>query len=73
MTEEDLERALEKVREGLRKEGGDIEVISHKGDSLYVRLTGACETCPMAGLTLKNWVEKTLLEELKELKSIKAV
>ncbi len=65
--------ALEKIREGLKREGGDIELIDIKGSTVYVKLSGACSTCPMSTLTMKNWVEKTLKEEVSEVDSVQAV
>ena len=40
---------------------------------MYVRLMGACSTCPMSTMTMKNFVESTLLKELPEVRSVKAV
>jgi Fe-S cluster biogenesis protein NfuA len=65
--------ALEKIREGLKREGGDIELVDIKGTTVYVKLSGACGTCPMSTLTMKNWVEKTLREEVPEVDSVQAV
>ena len=65
--------AVEKVRQGLKTEGGDIDLIDYKDDIIYVRLTGACDGCPMAGLTVKNWVEKTLFESIPALKKVKVM
>jgi Fe-S cluster biogenesis protein NfuA len=65
--------ALEKIREGLKREGGDIELVDIKGTTIYVKLSGACGTCPMSTLTMKNWVEKTLREEVPEVDSVQAV
>ncbi|QWR76021.1 NifU family protein [Candidatus Magnetomonas plexicatena] len=73
MDKDAIEKVIEKVREGLKPEGGDIELISEKDGVLYVRLTGSCESCPMSGLTMTNWVEKTLLEGIPGLKGVKAV
>ena len=65
--------ALDKIREGLKREGGDIELVDIKGSTVYVKLTGACSTCPMSTLTMKNWVEKTLKQEVPEVDSVQAV
>jgi Fe-S cluster biogenesis protein NfuA len=65
--------ALEKIREGLQREGGDIELVDIKGNSVYVKLTGSCSSCPMSQLTMKNWVEKTLKKEVPEVESVYAV
>ncbi|HHN65086.1 MAG TPA: NifU family protein [Nitrospirae bacterium] len=68
-----IEAVLEKVREGLRKEGGDIELIDVKGTVVYVRLTGECKGCMMAGITMKNWVERIIKEELPGVTEVRAV
>ena len=73
ITREKVEEALNKVRVGLKSEGGDIELIELKDDIVYVRLKGACGTCPMSTLTLKNWVETTLKKEIPEVKAVQAV
>lgn len=72
MREKVLE-ALDKIREGLKREGGDIELIDVKGSIVYVKLIGACSTCPMSSLTMKNWVEKTLKQDVPEVDSVQAV
>lgn len=48
----------------LRKDGGDIELIDVKGKTVYVKLTGNCQVCKNAQLTLKNFVENTLREQV---------
>ncbi|HEB75601.1 MAG TPA: NifU family protein [Nitrospirae bacterium] len=73
MDAERVEKAIVKIREGLHKEGGDIEVVDIVGTVVYVRLKGECSSCMMAGLTMKNWVEKTLREEVPEVTEVKAL
>lgn len=68
-----VEEVLEKIRDGLKAEGGDIELVDIKDDIVYVRLIGACGTCPMSELTMKNWVESNLKKEIPDIKMVKAV
>jgi len=70
---ERVEDVIAKVRVGLKTEGGDIELIDIKDNIVYVRLTGACETCPMSTLTMKNWVESTIKKEIPEVIAVKAI
>jgi Fe-S cluster biogenesis protein NfuA len=44
-----------------------------RDDIVYVKLKGACSTCPMSELTMKNWVESNLKKEIPEIKSVQAV
>jgi NifU-like protein len=50
----------EDIRPGLMNDGGDIELVDVEGNQVKVRLKGACSGCPMATMTLKNFVEETL-------------
>ncbi|WP_353683264.1 NifU family protein [Thermodesulfovibrio sp. 3907-1M] len=68
-----VEQVLGKIRVGLMADGGNIDLVDIKDDVIYVKLKGACGTCPMATLTLKNWVEKTLKSEIPEVKEVVAV
>ncbi len=73
MLRDKVEVALEKIREGLKTEGGDIELVDVRNGIVYVRLMGACATCPMSSLTMKNWVETNLKKEVPEVKAVQAV
>jgi Fe-S cluster biogenesis protein NfuA len=73
MQRERVEKVLVKVRAGLQKEGGDIELVDVRDTVVYVRLKGACGTCPMSMLTMKNWVESSIRKEMPEITSVQAV
>ena len=68
-----VEKALEKIRPMLQRDGGDIELVEVKDGVVKVRLTGACKGCPMSQMTLKQGVEKLLLKEVPGLKEVQAV
>ncbi len=58
-----IEEALEReIRPGLRKDGGDIELVDVDGDFVMVSLRGACTSCTKSQTTLKEYVEKKLRE-----------
>jgi Fe-S cluster biogenesis protein NfuA len=73
MIKENVEEVLAKIRVGLKADGGDIELVDVKDNIVYVRLKGACGTCPMSTLTLKNWVEANLKREIPEISAVQAV
>lgn len=68
-----VEEVLAKVRVGLKSEGGDIELVDVKDSTVYVKLKGACGTCPMSSLTMKGLVEKSIMKEIPEVTSVQAV
>lgn len=48
----------------LSKDGGDIELVDINENKVYVKLRGSCSGCKNSTLTLKNFVEVTLRENL---------
>ncbi len=73
MLKSKVEAILDKVRVGLKSEGGDIELVDVKDTVVYVKLKGACGTCPMSALTMKNWVESSIKKEIPEVTSVQAI
>ena len=59
LIEETLER---EIKPGLKKDGGDIELIDVDGHRVFVRMRGSCATCQKSQITLKNYVESKLRE-----------
>jgi len=71
---EKVEQALGKIRPALQADGGDVELVEVTEDSVVkVKLTGACKGCPMAQITLTAGIEKTLKQEVPEVKKVEAV
>ncbi|OGS47460.1 MAG: hypothetical protein A2539_02420 [Elusimicrobia bacterium RIFOXYD2_FULL_34_15] len=71
---EKVEKALEKIRPFLQKDGGDVQLIDVTKDGVVkVKLLAACAGCPMATMTLKNGIEKAIKKEVPEVKSVEAV
>ena len=74
MEKSEVQEVIDKIRPGLQADGGDVELVNiTEDDVVEVKLKGACDGCPMATLTIKNGIEKTLKEEFPELKEVKAV
>ncbi len=69
-----VEKALDKLRSALQADGGDIELVSVSEEGVVkVRLKGACAGCPMSQMTLTNYVEKNLKQEVPEVKKVETV
>ncbi|MDR2897247.1 MAG: NifU family protein [Spirochaetaceae bacterium] len=61
LSEDTVREALGRIRPQLQADGGDLEFVSLDADGkVYVKLTGACGSCPMATMTLKQGVERFL-------------
>jgi Fe-S cluster biogenesis protein NfuA len=62
---EEVEKSLEKIREFLRMDGGDVELIDVDDDGVVkVKLLGACAGCPFSAMTVQMRVEKILKEQV---------
>ncbi|MGH8671042.1 MAG: NifU family protein [Burkholderiales bacterium] len=59
-TADEVRTVLEKAREVLLRDGGDLELVEIRGSVVRVRMKGNCVGCPRATLDLKNVVEKTI-------------
>ena len=69
-----IREALNDVRPALQKDGGDVEFIDvDQHNIVTVRLTGACEDCPMSQVTLKEGIEKFIKSEIPAVKAVQAV
>ncbi len=70
-TFESVHTAIQDVRPSLQADGGDIELISVSDEGkVTVRLKGACGSCPMAIMTLKQGVEAYLKKVLPDVKEV---
>jgi len=72
---EKIAQLLQKVRPMLQADGGDVEFVDFDEPTgiVTVRLKGACGTCPMATVTLKNGIEKYLKEAIPQITSVERV
>ena len=51
-----IEAALDEIRPYLKTDGGDISLVEITDDyTVKVKLMGACETCHVSMMTLKNY------------------
>lgn len=70
---EKVNSVIEKVRPALEADGGGIELVDILEDEkvVLVNLTGACHGCPMSTMTIKGYVEQTIIEEVPEIKEVR--
>ncbi len=64
---------IEKVRPALEADGGGIDFVDLLEDEkvVLVKLTGACHGCPMSTMTIKGYVEQTMIQEVPEIKEVR--
>ena len=70
---EKVDKIIEEIRPALQADGGGIDLIEvlETEQAVVVELTGACKGCPMSTYTIKNFVEKKILEAIPEIKEVR--
>lgn len=53
---------LESIRPAIQADGGDVELLEYREAEgiVEVRLLGACESCPISMMTLKEGIERRI-------------
>ena len=66
-----IEFALEEIRPFLEADGGDINFIELTDDWVVkVKLIGACSSCSISMMTLKNGVEVVIKRAVPQVKEV---
>ena len=63
-----VEKVLdEQIRPALASHGGGIEVIDFDNNKLFVKLSGGCQGCSSSKATLKDGVERLLIQKFPDI------
>ena len=54
----------------IEADGGFLEYVEHEEGYVKVRLGGACATCAMSTMTLKQGIERKLMEDIPDVKGV---
>lgn len=65
--------ALDDVRPGIHRDGGDVWLIRIDGPIAYVQMVGACGGCPMSTATLKGAIEATVVARCPEIERVEQI
>lgn len=68
-----IEKALDEIRPFLQSDGGNIELVDVKNDTVKVRLLGNCIDCSVNQMTLKNGVEMTIKKYVPQIEKVTSV
>ena len=67
-------KVLAQIRPTLQRDGGDVEFAGLNQENVVkVRLTGACQGCPMSRVTLKEGIEKFVKSEIPTIRAVETV
>ena len=72
LTEENVIRVLEELLPYIEADGGSLQLVDIEEETGYVkvRLGGACESCAMRTMTLKQGIEKKLMMEIPDVVAV---
>ncbi|MBT4849492.1 NifU family protein [Candidatus Parcubacteria bacterium] len=75
MSLDKLNKILDKIRPALERDGGDLELVKYdkKKGIVDIRFQGACAHCPISDVTLKNMIEQEIIQEMPNIKEVRAV
>ena len=70
-----IEEVLGTIRPALHADGGDVELVEFDADEgiVQLRLMGACGSCPISMMTLKQGIERRIMMAVPEVRGILAV
>ena len=73
--ERQILEVLDQIRPALHADGGDVEFLGFdEGDGIVrLRLMGACDSCPISMLTLKEGIERRIRNTVPEVTEVMAV
>merc|ERR1712031_123189 len=62
-----------RIRPVVHEDGGDVEYRGFEDGTVYLKMQGACSTCPSSEATPKYGIENMLQHYIPEVKSVKAI
>lgn len=70
---ERIQVVLQESRPAILQDGGDIHFVRFENGTVFVRLYGACVSCPISFITLKMGLEAQLKERIPGVESVVAI
>jgi Fe/S biogenesis protein NfuA len=60
----------ERINPGIAMHGGHVTLVEVREDVAYLEMSGGCQGCGMAAVTLKQGIERMLTEEVPEIQGV---
>ena len=60
----------EKVSPAVASHGGWVELLAVEGDTAVIQFGGGCQGCGMSQVTLKDGIERIILDEIPEIRRV---
>jgi Fe-S cluster biogenesis protein NfuA len=74
-THDKIQEVLDAIRPAIQADGGDVEFLAYREDDgiVEVRLLGACESCPISMMTLKEGIERRIKSSVPNVVEVTAL
>lgn len=69
----EIEMEISKIQPFMMSEGGILEFVKYEDGIAYVHLGGACASCGLIDITLKEGIEQIITAAIPEVKEVKRV
>ncbi|KAK9914918.1 hypothetical protein WJX75_002299 [Coccomyxa subellipsoidea] len=73
LTDENVELVLDEIRPYLMADGGNVELVEIDGPVVYLKLQGACGSCPSSLTTMTMGIKRRLQEKIPEILEIEQI
>ena len=70
LNDENIITVLEELFPYIEADGGWLEYVETEGNYVKVRLGGACASCAMSAITLRQGIEKKLMMEIPTIEGV---
>ena len=70
LTDSNIMEVLNELLPYIEADGGWLEYVETEEGYVKVRLGGACSSCAMSAVTLKQGIEKKLMMEIPDVKGV---
>ena len=70
LNDEDIITVLEELMPYIEADGGWLEYVETESNYVKVRLGGACASCAMSAITLRQGIEKKLMMEIPDIEGV---
>jgi len=69
----DISKILRMIRPSIRSRGGDVELVGIENRKVVVRLSGACEECPLSFGETSGVIERIIRSRMPEISELSVV
>lgn len=69
----DIARILRMIRPSFRSRGGDIRLVGVKDRSVVIRLSGACDDCPISFAESSGVIDRVVRSRIPQIESLTVI